>query len=78
MDECFGGGQQRSETGEPDLGLRPQSVIVEKGDLAQRVVSAAMGIAGEIIQRFQFTEDGNVDRSAESLFQFVQGGDFVP
>jgi hypothetical protein len=52
-------------------------VIVEKGDLAQCVVSAAMGIAGEIIQRFEFTEDRDVDRSAESLFQFVQGGDFV-
>jgi len=52
-------------------------VIVEKGDLTQRVVSAAMGIAGEVIQRFEFTEDGDVNRSAEGLFQFVQSGDFV-
>ena len=36
-----------------------------------------MGIAGEVIQRFEFAEDGDIDRSAESLFQFVQSGDFV-
>jgi hypothetical protein len=52
-------------------------VIVEKGDLAQRVVSAAMGIAGEVIQRFEFAEDSDVDGSAESLFQFVPSGDLV-
>ena len=39
IDECFGGGQQSAETGEPDVGMRPQSVVVEAGDLAQGVVS---------------------------------------
>src|SRR5713226_1518971 len=77
IDECSRGGQQCAATGEPDLSLRPQSVIVKTGDLAQGIVSTAMGVAGEIIQRFEFTEDGDVDRGTESLFQFVQSGDLV-
>jgi hypothetical protein len=40
MDEFLGGSQQRAETGKPNPCLRPQSVIVKAGDLAQSVVSA--------------------------------------
>ena len=36
-----------------------------------------MGVAGEIIQRFEFAEDGDIDRSAEGLFEFVKSGDLV-
>ena len=77
IDECFCGGQQRAEPGEPDLCLRPQSVVVKTGDFAQSIVSAAVGVAGEIIQQLKFTEDGDVDRRAQSLFQFIQSGDLV-
>ncbi|MGH9454103.1 MAG: hypothetical protein ACRD2O_09070 [Terriglobia bacterium] len=56
MDESFGGGQQRAETGEPDVLPRPQSAIVKAGDFAQGIVSAARGVAGEIIQPFEFAE----------------------
>ncbi len=77
MDECFGGCQQCAEAGEPDGCLRPQSVIVETGNLTEGVVSATMGVAGEIIQRFEFAEDGDIDRSAEGLFEFVKSGDLV-
>ena len=77
VDECFRGGQQGAEAGEPNLCPRPQSVVVKTGDFVQGIVSAAMGVAGEVIQRFEFTEDGDIDRGAESLFQFVQSGDLV-
>ena len=36
-----------------------------------------MGVAGEIIQRLEFTEDGDIDRRAEGLFEFLESGDFV-
>jgi hypothetical protein len=36
-----------------------------------------MGIAGEIIQEFEFSKDGEVSASAESSLEFGQGGDFV-
>jgi hypothetical protein len=32
-------------------------MLVKAGDFAQRVVSAAMGVAGEVIQRFELAED---------------------
>jgi hypothetical protein len=49
INDSFGGGQQRAETGEPYGCLGPQSVVVETGDFSQGVVSAAMRVAGEII-----------------------------
>jgi hypothetical protein len=36
-----------------------------------------MGVAGQIIQRFEFAEDRYVDRGAESLLQLVQSGDLA-
>ena len=77
IDECLGGGQQRAELREPDVCLRPQSVVVEAGDFTQGIVSAAMGVAGEVIQRLEFAEDRDIDGGAEGLFQFVEGGDLV-
>jgi hypothetical protein len=50
MNESFRGSQQGTEPGKPDICLRPQSVFVKAGDFAQSIVSAAMGIAGEVIQ----------------------------
>ncbi len=77
IDERFGGGQQGTETREPDVGCRPQTVVVKASDLAQSIVSAAMGVAGEVVQRFEFAEDSDIDGSAESLLQLVEGGDLV-
>jgi len=48
IDEDFGGGQQRTETREPDVRVRPQSLVVKAGDFAKRVVSAAMGVSAII------------------------------
>src|SRR5437879_5512817 len=52
-------------------------MVGKTGDFAQRIVSAAMGVAGEGIQRFELAEDGDVDGSAEGLLHFVEGGDLV-
>jgi hypothetical protein len=45
------------------------------GDFAQSIVSAAMGVAGEIIQRLEFAKDGDIDRSAEELLHIIESGD---
>ena len=52
-------------------------MIVKAGDFAQRIVSAAMGVAAEIIQWFELAKDGDVDGVAEGLLHFVEGGDLV-
>src|ERR1700686_4809270 len=75
--ECFRGGQQRAETGEPHLCPRPESVIIEESDLAERVKPATMRITAEVAQRLQFSEDGDVDGSAESVLEIIQSGDFI-
>src|SRR5215472_2070826 len=77
MDESFGRGQQGAETGEPNVALRPQAVVVETGDLPQGIESAAMRVAGQVIEGFEFPEDGEVDGGAEGLLEFIEGGDFV-
>src|ERR1700686_520982 len=59
---------------EPDSRMRPQPFLVETDDLTQGIVSAAMRVAGEVIQRLEFAEDRDVDRGAQSLFQFVERG----
>ena len=77
IDEPFGGGQQRAETREPDVLLRPQALVVKESDFAQSIVSAAMGVAGEVIQGYELAEDGDIDRGAEGLLQFAERGDLV-
>ena len=77
IDEHFGGSQQRAETREPDVCLRPQPMLVKTGDFAQSIVSATMGIAGEVIQRFELAEDSDVDRGTEGLLHFIEGDDLV-
>ena len=72
----FGSGEQCAVTREPDSLMRPQSIRVEAGDWTQCVVTSAMGIAGEIVELLQFSEDGQVDRGTESALEFVKGGDF--
>src|SRR6266699_4348117 len=76
IDECLGGSQQGTEPREPDVCPRPEAVVIETSDFTQSVVLATMGVAGEIIQRLQFPEDGDRNRGSKSLFQFAQSGDY--
>src|ERR1700688_3609611 len=62
---------------EPDSRMRQQPFLVETDDLTQGIVSAAMGVAGEVIQRLEFAEDRDIDRGAEGLLQFVERGDLA-
>ena len=57
--------------------MRPQAFLVETGDFRQRVVSTAMGVAGEIVQRLELAKDRDIDRGAKGLLQFVNGGDLA-
>lgn len=53
VDELLGASQQSTCLTEPDVCLRPQSSVVETRDFTESVVLAAMGEAGEVIQRFE-------------------------
>jgi hypothetical protein len=54
--------------------MRPQSIGAEASDLRQRVVTSAMGIADEIVELLQFSEDGQVDGGSKSALELVKGG----
>ena len=77
IDERFCGGQQRTELREADGRMRPQPFVVETNDLTKRIVFAAMGVAGEVIQRLQLAEDSDIDSGAEGVFQIVESGNLV-
>ena len=57
--------------------MGPQADVVEAGGFAEGIVTAAMGIAGEVIQEFELSKDGEVGAIAESSFEFGQSSDFV-
>ena len=44
--------------------MRPQPFVVETRDFAEGVVSTAMGVAGDVIQRLEFAEDRHIDCGA--------------
>ena len=46
VDKRLGGCDEGAGAGEADAGERPQPVLVEVGDLVERIVAAAMGVAG--------------------------------
>jgi hypothetical protein len=57
--------------------VRPQAGIVEADGFAEGIITAAMGIAGQVIQSLQLAKNREVGRCAQRLFEFGQGGDFV-
>src|SRR6266446_5275292 len=77
IDEGLDGGDQSAVTGKPNSIVGPQAGLVEADSFAEGIVTAAMSIAGEVIQEFEFAKDGEVGAGAESRFEFGQGGDFV-
>jgi len=52
-------------------------MVVKAGDFAQSIVPAAMGVAGEVIQRLELAEDRNIDRGAKGVLHFAEGGGVV-
>jgi hypothetical protein len=77
IDEGLDGGDEGAITGKPNCIVGPEADVIETGGFAEGIVTAAMGIAGEIIQEFELSIDGEVGGGAESRFEFGQGGDFV-
>src|SRR6185369_17913211 len=50
--------------------------IIEAGRFTEGVVTAAMGIAGEVIQQLEFAKSGEVGTGAENVLEFGQIGNF--
>jgi hypothetical protein len=78
VDEGLDGGDESAVTGKPNCIVGPQANVVETGGFAEGIVTAAMGIAGEVIQELELSKDGEVGVGAESRFEFGQSSDFVP
>src|ERR1019366_3649732 len=77
IDEGHDGGNQSAVTGKPNCIVRPQANVIEADRFAEGVVTAARGIAGQVIQGLEFAKHGEIGAGAESVFEFGQGGDFV-
>ena len=76
-DERLGGGQQGTVTGEPCRRAGPETIGTETGDLAKSVETAAMRVAGEVVEFFELSENGEVDVRAEGTFQIGKRCDLV-
>jgi hypothetical protein len=50
--------------------MGPQPIGIELHNLAQGVEAGAVGVAGEIVKFLELAEDGDIDLSTESLFEF--------
>src|SRR5450755_3302198 len=57
--------------------MRPKPFVVETGDFAEGIISAAMGVAGDVIQRLKLAKDGHIDCGAEGPLQFIESGDLA-
>ena len=68
-DKGFGGGQQGTVPGEPGRRTGPQPIGSETGDLAKSIEPAALRVAGQVVEFFEFSENGEVDVRAEGAFQ---------
>ncbi len=64
-DERFSGGQEGTVAGEPGRLAGPQAIGSEAGDPTKSVVTAAMGVAGQVVELFELSENGKVDIRAE-------------
>ena len=52
-------------------------MVIEADDFAEGVVTAAMRVAGEVVQRLELAEDGDSEVGSENALQLRQGGDLV-
>jgi hypothetical protein len=76
-DERLGGRQQSTVAGEPRRLAGPQAIGSEAGDLTKSVETTAMRVAGQVVELFELSEDGEVDVRAKGMFQIGKGCDFV-
>src|ERR1039457_7144645 len=76
-DERLGGGQQSPVAGEPGRLAGPQTIGSETGDLTKGVETAAMRVAGQVVELLELSENGKVHVRAEGTFQVGKCCDFV-
>src|SRR5260370_5251977 len=76
-DECLGRGTQGAVAGDTGRIAGQQTICCEAGDLTKGVKAAAMRVAGQVVEFFQLSENGEVDIRAERSFQTGKGCDFV-
>jgi hypothetical protein len=76
-DKGLNGRDERAVTREPDGIMRPEAGIIEASDFTKRIVAATMGVAGQVVEKFEFPKDGEVGGGAQGLLQLWQGSDFV-
>ena len=67
IDEGFDGGDEGAVTGKPNRIVGPQASVVEAGSFAEGIVTAAMSIAGEVIEELEFAKDGEVGSRCREL-----------
>ena len=60
VDEGLDSGDEGAVTGKPNCIVGPQADVVKAGGFAEGIVTAAMGVAGEVIQKFELSKDGEV------------------
>jgi hypothetical protein len=53
-------------------------MVIETRDLAEGVIASAMGVAGQIPEGFELSENCEVDGGAEDLLQSVKRSHLVP
>ena len=56
--------------------MGPQAIGIEADNLAQGVKAGAVGVAGEVVKFLELAEDGDIDLSTESLFEFRESRRF--
>ena len=59
-DEVLRSGHQGAATREPNRVEWPQALLIEAGDLVERVEGAPMGVAGAVGKLLQFAENRDV------------------
>src|SRR5437879_12427380 len=69
IDQGLEGGDESAVAGKPNRILGPQACVVEASGFAEGIVAAAMGIAGQVIQKFELAKDGEVGGGTESAFE---------
>lgn len=73
MNKCLGGVQQRAVLRKPGPAGHPETALVELDNRGQGVVSASMGVAGEVVERSELSENGHVDLSSQGLLHLRHG-----
>lgn len=76
--ERLDGGDERAVTREPHVLVGPEASVVEADSFPESIVAPAMSITGQVVEDLEFAKDGEIGCSAKDLFEFGQGGDFMP